>query len=81
MYVDHRGLGRSDKPHDPDAYAMSLRAADAVAVIDELDIERAHFIGMSWEAGSASASVITLLNACCRSSSAASSPTLGLTAL
>lgn len=48
MYVDHRGLGRSDKPHDPDAYAMSLRAADAVAVIDELDIERAHFIGMSW---------------------------------
>lgn len=48
IYVDHRGLGRSDKPHDPDAYAMPLRVADAVAVLDELAIERAHFIGMSW---------------------------------
>lgn len=48
IFVDHRGLGRSDKPHDPDAYSMPLRVADAVAVLDELDIERAHFIGMSW---------------------------------
>ena len=48
IYVDHRGLGRSDKPHDPDAYAMPLRVADAVAILDELGIERAHFIGMSW---------------------------------
>lgn len=46
--VDHRGLGHSDKPHEPDAYAMPLRVADAVAVLDELGIERAHFIGMSW---------------------------------
>jgi pimeloyl-ACP methyl ester carboxylesterase len=48
IYVDHRGLGRSDKPHDPEAYAMPLRVADAVAVLDELGIERAHFIGLSW---------------------------------
>jgi pimeloyl-ACP methyl ester carboxylesterase len=48
VYVDHRGVGNSDKPHDPDAYAMPLRAADAVAVLDELGIERAHFIGQSW---------------------------------
>ena len=48
IYVDHRGLGHSDKPHDPEAYAMRLRVADAVSVLDELDIERAHFIGMSW---------------------------------
>ncbi len=27
---------------------MQLRAADAVAVLDELGIERAHFIGNSW---------------------------------
>lgn len=27
---------------------MRLRAADAVAVLEELDIERAHFIGTSW---------------------------------
>jgi pimeloyl-ACP methyl ester carboxylesterase len=48
IYVDHRGLGRSDKPHDADAYEMPLRVADALAVLDELGIERAHFIGMSW---------------------------------
>ncbi len=48
VYVDHRGHGRSDKPHDPQAYAMPLRVADVVAVLDELDIVRAHFIGISW---------------------------------
>ena len=48
VYVDHRGLGRSDKPHDPAAYAMPLRARDPAAVLDELGIDRAHFIGMSW---------------------------------
>jgi pimeloyl-ACP methyl ester carboxylesterase len=46
--VDHRGLGRSDKPHEPEAYAMPLRVADAVAVLDELGLERAHFIGASY---------------------------------
>jgi pimeloyl-ACP methyl ester carboxylesterase len=35
IYVDHRGLGRSDKPHDPAACAMPIRVADAVAVLDE----------------------------------------------
>jgi pimeloyl-ACP methyl ester carboxylesterase len=40
IYVDHRGLGRSDKPHDPAAYAMPLRVADATAVLDQLGIER-----------------------------------------
>jgi 3-oxoadipate enol-lactonase len=30
------------------AYATSLRVADAVAVLDELGIERAHFIGTSY---------------------------------
>jgi pimeloyl-ACP methyl ester carboxylesterase len=48
IYVDHRGLGNSDKPHDPDAYEMRQRVADAVAVLDELGLERAHFIGQSW---------------------------------
>ena len=48
IYVDHRGVGRSDKPHKAEAYAMPLRVADAVAVLDELGIERAHFIGNSW---------------------------------
>ena len=48
IYVDHRGVGLSDKPHEVEAYAMKLRVADAVAVLDELGIERAHFIGNSW---------------------------------
>ena len=48
IYVDHRGLGASDKPHDPAAYAMAVRVGDAVGVLDELSIERAHFVGMSW---------------------------------
>ncbi|HEX2102343.1 MAG TPA: alpha/beta fold hydrolase, partial [Solirubrobacteraceae bacterium] len=43
-----RGHGRSDKPHDPSAYAMPLRVADAIAVLDRLGIERAHFVGRSW---------------------------------
>jgi pimeloyl-ACP methyl ester carboxylesterase len=48
IHVDHRGLGRSDKPHEVEAYAMPLRVADAVAVLDQLGLERAHFIGTSW---------------------------------
>src|SRR5215210_2616163 len=48
IYVDHRGHGRSAKPHEAKAYAMPLRVADVVAVLDELGIERAHFIGISW---------------------------------
>jgi pimeloyl-ACP methyl ester carboxylesterase len=48
VYADHRGLGRSGKPHDVEAYAMVLRVADAVAVLDELGVERAHFVGTSW---------------------------------
>jgi pimeloyl-ACP methyl ester carboxylesterase len=48
VYADHRGLGRSDKPHDPSAYSMPIRAADAIAVLDALALERAHFVGMSW---------------------------------
>ena len=50
VFVDHRGHGASDKPHEASAYAMPLRVADAISVLDALDIEAAHFIGMSWGA-------------------------------
>jgi pimeloyl-ACP methyl ester carboxylesterase len=43
ILVDARGHGQSDKPHDAAAYALGSRAADVVAVIDALGIERAHF--------------------------------------
>jgi pimeloyl-ACP methyl ester carboxylesterase len=48
IYIDHRGHGRSDKPHEARAYRMPLRVEDSVAVLDGLEIERAHFIGISW---------------------------------
>ena len=48
IFVDHRGHGRSDKPHDAAAYAMPIRVGDVVAVLDDLRVERSHFIGISW---------------------------------
>jgi pimeloyl-ACP methyl ester carboxylesterase len=48
VYVDHRGVGRSDKPHEPAAYAMRLRVADAVSVLDAMGVRRAHFVGTSY---------------------------------
>jgi pimeloyl-ACP methyl ester carboxylesterase len=48
IYIDHRGHGWSDKPHDPEAYAMRVRVHDVLAVLDELGIERAHHLGISW---------------------------------
>lgn len=48
VLVDHRGVGRSDTPRDPVAYRMPRRASDAVAVLDDLDIERAGFVGTSY---------------------------------
>jgi pimeloyl-ACP methyl ester carboxylesterase len=50
IFADHRGQGRSDKPRDVDAYALATRAADAIAVLDALNIDRAHFLGSSWGA-------------------------------
>jgi pimeloyl-ACP methyl ester carboxylesterase len=50
VFVDHRGHGRSDRPHDPSAYAIALRVADAISVLDTLGIDAAHFVGLSWGA-------------------------------
>ena len=50
IFADHRGQGGSDKPREPSAYALGTRVADAVAVLDALGIERAHFLGSSWGA-------------------------------
>ncbi|HKZ20247.1 MAG TPA: alpha/beta hydrolase [Acidimicrobiia bacterium] len=50
IFADHRGQGRSDKPHDVGSYALPVRVADAIAIIDGLGIERAHYLGFSWGA-------------------------------
>lgn len=47
VLVDARGHGASDKPHDPLAYTLDRRAADVIAVLDALRIEKAHFWGYS----------------------------------
>jgi pimeloyl-ACP methyl ester carboxylesterase len=47
VLIDSRGHGASDKPHDPDAYTLPLRVADVVAVLDELGIGKAHYLGYS----------------------------------
>jgi pimeloyl-ACP methyl ester carboxylesterase len=43
---DFRGHGRSDKPHDPSDYGSKM-VDDVVAVLDHLDISRAHYMGYS----------------------------------
>ena len=80
LYVNHLGLGASDKPHDPAAYAMEVRVGDVAGVLDELSLERADFIGMSWGGRLGFGIGEHAPDACCPSLSAASSHTRGPTA-
>jgi pimeloyl-ACP methyl ester carboxylesterase len=50
ILADHGGQGRSDKPHEAGSYTLTTRVGDAIAILDILSIERAHFIGFSWGA-------------------------------
>ena len=50
IFADHRGQGRSEKPHDVASYALTTRVRDATAILDALGIERAHYLGFSWGA-------------------------------
>ncbi|MFZ1464262.1 MAG: alpha/beta fold hydrolase, partial [Anaerolineae bacterium] len=47
ILIDARGHGQSDKPHDPAAYVLEKQAADIVAVLDELGVDKAHYFGYS----------------------------------
>src|SRR5215468_10685895 len=47
IMVDARGHGASDKPHEPTAYAHTLLVADLIAVLDDLTVPTAHFLGYS----------------------------------
>jgi 3-oxoadipate enol-lactonase len=45
LWFDNRGIGDSDKPEGP--YTAKLMAGDALQVLDEAGIERAHVVGAS----------------------------------
>jgi pimeloyl-ACP methyl ester carboxylesterase len=47
ILIDARGHGRSDKPHEPEAYVRELRATDVVAVLDDLGIGKTNYFGYS----------------------------------
>jgi pimeloyl-ACP methyl ester carboxylesterase len=47
ILVDARGHGVSDKPHNPEAYKLEVMVADIIAVLDDLNINKAHFLGYS----------------------------------
>lgn len=47
LVYDVRGHGRTTAPEEPDAYSMPQYAADLRALLDALDIERAHIAGVS----------------------------------
>lgn len=44
--IDNRGHGRSSKPRDPDKYGMAM-VEDVVALLDHLEIRKAHIVGYS----------------------------------
>jgi pimeloyl-ACP methyl ester carboxylesterase len=47
---DLRGFGESDRPAAVEEYALRRSVADVVAVLDALEIERAHVVGHDWGA-------------------------------
>jgi pimeloyl-ACP methyl ester carboxylesterase len=47
LLFDHRGHGQSDQPRDLEAHRLNEYVEDVVAVLDELGIDRAPFVGYS----------------------------------
>jgi pimeloyl-ACP methyl ester carboxylesterase len=45
LFFDNRGIGESDKPEGP--YTARMMADDALQVLDEADVDRAHVLGAS----------------------------------
>jgi soluble epoxide hydrolase/lipid-phosphate phosphatase len=45
---DMRGYGRTDAPRDPAQYTLKILCRDMVGLLDELDIEKAVFVGHDW---------------------------------
>ena len=47
ILVDARGCGASDKPHETQAYDFKLIVQDLVAILDNLKIDKASYLGYS----------------------------------
>lgn len=47
ILIDSRGLGKSEKDHDPEHYEAKYRAGDVVAVLDDLGVQTTHYWGYS----------------------------------
>ncbi len=47
VLLDIRGRGASDKPHQPEAYALDLLVDDIVMILDELNLRKTHYLGYS----------------------------------
>jgi pimeloyl-ACP methyl ester carboxylesterase len=47
VLIDIRGHGASQKPHDAEAYEMNLLVGDFTAVLDDLNVDKAHYFGYS----------------------------------
>ncbi len=47
ILVDLRGHGQSDKPDDDNAYDMKTMTSDIIAIVDALNIQKAHYLGYS----------------------------------
>lgn len=45
--LDCRGHGHSDKPHDPEAYAVDVMAADVKRLLDHAEVDTAAYLGYS----------------------------------
>jgi len=44
---DNRGAGQSDSPTDRESYSMRILSEDAAALLDTLEVDRAHVAGLS----------------------------------
>jgi pimeloyl-ACP methyl ester carboxylesterase len=47
ILIDVRGHGQSDKPDNLNAYNLKIMAEDVATIMDELNIEKAHYLGYS----------------------------------
>jgi pimeloyl-ACP methyl ester carboxylesterase len=47
ILVDARGHGKSDKPHEPEAYRLKMMVQDLVAILDDLGVAKSNYYGYS----------------------------------